>query len=321
MGDAEFLGHTRRLLRLVDFWNIMVALSVGTVVLLSVGLAMSGFSRAWGILVWLVLSMSMYWVLDRVLHSSKPAAGETERDGMIWLVPLAFALVPASVFLMTGSVEERAGTLVLWSFAAAFLVQFRRPEVAESPPGECKDHDCPNSKPCPEQRDLEGRILCGWKPRYLERQGFVAGLSSLFRTKLQIDRPPWAGSAHGKQRGRMSASTALYYVIFGVVAGGLVAVDGPVRDLDVSNLEGERLVAWASLLAAYAAGVLAFGGAFAALLNATYSMPASPTGWVIQDDERQVLAILYGTATLNVIAISGWVFALPLFNKIAEATL
>jgi len=286
-------GTSRRqfFLSRVDVWRVVAAFAFATLILVLAGLGLSGFSIQWGILAWLLLSMSGYWVVNRLLHAQRGAAGETERDGVMWAVPLALGLLPATVFLLSGSVYARTFTLIAWSLVPVVVVQLVRPEIPQDS-----------------------------QPRYLEGQGLLAGLRTLLKSRLIVAvSESDSAQVGGKARMRLSASTGIYYLVFGFTAGGMLALNHAIAELDGDSLEGQRLAFWGSLLGVYAVGVAAFLAAFMRLVAATYDTPAEKAGWRLQEEERQILALLWALSTVNVIGTSACVLALPLLGKISDA--
>ena len=73
--------------------------------------------------------MSGYWMINRLLHGVGGTAGETERDGVIWLLPLATGWIPCIAILVLRIHIQQAGAVFIWSLIPTALIMFFRPEI------------------------------------------------------------------------------------------------------------------------------------------------------------------------------------------------
>jgi hypothetical protein len=211
-------------------------------------------------------------------------AGETKRDGMLWLVPLAFGVFLEVVFFFVDNTNALAAAILLWSLLPIAVVQTIRPEIPE-------------------------RV----KLSYEESSAVGGILRSLLKYDLRVavgsDRTSSSGAV--KNGRRLSASTFIYYGAFVAEAVALLYAGGLVESLNAVE-------AAASLLSAYSTLVVMAAIGFGALLAATYNVSAERSGWRIQEGEQQILAMVYAAATLNLAVASLVGIAAPLIDKLGS---
>lgn len=267
-------------------WRAVGAIALAAVILFITGFFVSP-SVDWAILTWLVLSMSFFWVQDRLLHSIKGAAGETERDGIVWLLPLALGIIPATIFLIANSIETRVTAIIAWGILPTLLVQLVRPELPQSS-----------------------------VPMFLEQQGLFGGLKSLFKYRLAVHNSPTNDMTKRKRPRRLSLSAMIFYIGFIATSATLIVLQHFLNVIN-SNTR-EDLGALYGLLGGYLGAAVGFGAAFVRLMEATMNVSESRAGWPIQDEERQVLAALFFTSTMNILGASAVGFGIPLVLLIAD---
>lgn len=191
--------------------------------------------------------------------------------------------IPAVAFLASSDIATRITTILVWgTFLPTLFVQVLRPELPE-----------------------------GSSPVYLEERGLSAGIRSLFKYRLTVS--PRGGDVGGR---RLSVSTLLFFLGFTFSASIWIVARDLLDQIESNNRDD--LGALYGLLGAYAVSLLSFVGAMGRLIQATYDMKQSPTGWPIQDDERQVLAAVYGAGGINVMIASAVWFGVPLVLLITE---
>jgi hypothetical protein len=79
-------------------------------------------------IIWMSISMGLFWVVDRILHAVADAAGETERDGVIWLVPIALGWIPICLGWIF-SFKYLFLSIIVYCIASYVLVTTCRPEI------------------------------------------------------------------------------------------------------------------------------------------------------------------------------------------------
>ncbi len=79
-------------------------------------------------IIWMSISMGLYWAVDRILHAVAGAAGETERDGIIWLVPIALGWIPVALGWII-SFQYLFLSIFVYCFVSYTLVTICRPEI------------------------------------------------------------------------------------------------------------------------------------------------------------------------------------------------
>ena len=109
------------------FWILTAPLSLATVLLLVTGVISRG--GAWLAVTWVVTSMSGFLVLNRLLHGISGTPGETERDGVIWLVPLATGFLPGIALIELTTPLALAQALMAWSVLPTALIMTLPPEI------------------------------------------------------------------------------------------------------------------------------------------------------------------------------------------------
>jgi hypothetical protein len=265
------------------FWILAAPLSIATVLLLTMGVMLRG--GAWVALAWVVASMSGFWVLNRFLHGISGTPGETERDGVIWLIPLATAFIPCIALIRMRTPLAQAGALMAWSVLPTALIMVLRPEI---------NHDT-------------------FDARHLEPVGFLSSVRSLFKYRLRVAARKTGGST-GPQpmnapRPRFSVSCMIYYAGFAITGGALIAVR-PLLDQMTPEQAQRVFPVWMTVVGA---GIFALIAAFVAGLALTYR--EDRLGWRIQEGERQILAGVYFISTVNVIVTLILAVVLPLLLK------
>ena len=266
------------------FWWILIAPpSTATALLLIRGVVSSG--REWMAVGWVVTSMSAFWALNRILHGVRGTPGETERDGVIWLVPLAAGLLPSLALTWFQSPFAQAISLLLGSLLATGLIMFLRPEI---------DHEV-------------------FEPKYLERVGVLSSIGSLFKYRLNVavrkfDVVDGLRSA-SQPKSRFSTSCLVYYTGFALTGSVLIAVT-PILDRMTPEQVQKISPGWITVVGA---GIFALFAAFVAGLSLTYK--EDRIGWRIYEGERQILAILYFVSTCNVVLALLFAIALPLLRR------
>jgi hypothetical protein len=55
---------------------------------------------------WMIISMGLFWAVDRIVHALGRAPNETERDGVIWLIPIALGWIPL-IILWFGFIPDK----------------------------------------------------------------------------------------------------------------------------------------------------------------------------------------------------------------------
>ena len=234
---------------------------------------------------WVIISMSGYWVINRLLHGVGGTAGETERDGVIWLLPLATGWIPCIAILLFKIHIYQAVAVFIWSFIPTALIMFIRPEI---------NHDA-------------------FKPKHLERSGLSSSLRSLFKYRIDVCEPRDDSSSQSiptiATEPRFSVSCFIYYMGFSIT-GSLIIIVRPILDSMAPSQVTKVSTTWLTLVGA---GIFALLAAFVAGLALTYG--EKQIGWKIQEKERQILAILYFLSTVNIIAVLMLSFVLPILKK------
>jgi hypothetical protein len=90
-------------------------------------------------IIWMILSMGLFWAIDRILHALGGIAGETERDGVIWLIPIAWGWIPIvwrwilEIFLTNklSSSEYLFSSIVIYCSISYTVVTVCRPEISD----------------------------------------------------------------------------------------------------------------------------------------------------------------------------------------------
>lgn len=254
--------------------------------MLITGVALGG--REWIAVTWVVTSMSAYWVLNRILHGISGTPGETERDGVIWLAPLATGLIPCIALIELKSPLAQAASLMAWSLLPTAMIMILRPEI---------DHE-------------------RFEPKYLEPRGFRSSVRSLFKYRLRVvaQKPtvPSRTRSTNKSRPRFSVSCLIYYTGFALTGAALIVVT-PILDRMTPEHAQRVFPVWMTVVGG---GIFALVAAFVAGLALTYK--EGKLGWRIQEGERQILAILYFMSTANVALALLVAIVLPLLLRYVE---
>lgn len=261
-------------------WKIIKFLALVTIVVLGIELVSSEFNREWMILSWLLLSMSAYWFVNRVLHGIMHVAGETERDGVIWMLPLGLGLIPVATFHVLNDLTLRSWVVLGWGLLMAGIIHVFRPEI-------------------------DG------VPQYREAGGYSDTFRSLFKTRLSVMARSFltSTSPSGRHRKpRLSASTFIIYLSFSLVAAGLLRANEILSK--VGFLSADKI---GQFLLAHCAATYAFLAMFAGGVYFTYNVDKRKTGWPIQSGEQQILVFVYAFCTFNIIVTS--FCGLPLYWK------
>jgi hypothetical protein len=83
-------------------------------------------------IIWLTLSMGVFWAIDRILHALGGIAGETERDGVIWLIPISLGWMIPIIFFLTESILNKYclfTSIFIYCFISYTILTFARPEI------------------------------------------------------------------------------------------------------------------------------------------------------------------------------------------------
>lgn len=80
---------------------------------------------------WMILSMGLFWAVDRILHTLGGIPGETERDGVIWLIPIALGWIPLMMlgFEFISGKYRLISAVSTYCIISYFLVTLSRPEL------------------------------------------------------------------------------------------------------------------------------------------------------------------------------------------------
>lgn len=271
------------------WWVLVGPLSLATLAILVVGLVSSGFDTSWWIICWLIGSMSIvHWALNRILHGVFGVAGETERDGVVWLVPLALGFFLGIAFLISGDIMIRLVIILIWTVITTGVVQIIRPEIS-------------GWKPQPNNQ---------WEPTYREARGLWHPFLSLFKYRLDVDAAGCPDEdTQWKPRG--SLSTGIYYMAFALTAMGILYVASALKS---SGLSGSANALVIGFLVGYVVLIITFLGICAGGLYFTFKMPAKEEAWPIAAGERWVLAVVFFADTCSLIIASVFWLALPLLR-------
>jgi hypothetical protein len=268
------------------FWIFTGPLSIVTVLLLIAGLAVTG--KEWVPLTWLVTSMSGFWIVNRLLHGISGTAGETERDGVVWLLPLATGFLPCLALLTLKTPIYQAYAVIAWSLVPTVLILTLRPEI---------DHEV-------------------FELKHLERAGLFPAMRSLFKYRMGVcELKPGVPftSARRAAAPRLTVSCLIYYIGFAITGATLIAVTPILERMTPDQAKGVFPV-WVTVTGA---GIFALLAAFVAGLAITYR--EGKIGWKIQEKERQILAIVYFLSTANVAVTLVVAVVLPLLVKVTTA--
>jgi hypothetical protein len=85
---------------------------------------------------WMILSMGLFWAIDRILHALGGIPGETERDGVIWLIPIALGWIPLIMigFEFIPGKYRLLSAVSTYCVASYFFVTLSRTELKELKP-------------------------------------------------------------------------------------------------------------------------------------------------------------------------------------------
>ena len=233
--------------------------------------------------IWLLLFTSLFWVVNRLLHGVKSSAGETERDGVIWLFPLALGWI---MILGEELMNNRhLIVMILWVLVVNIIVTVNRPEFV------------PDTKLA-----------------YCEPPGLMAILKSLLKYQLNVCAEDSSSSewTQGRFRSyRYSISYLMYSCGYAGVAGVvfisqdfLVRLDA-VKAANIAGwVVGSTIPLFVAIVAATCAGI-----------SLAFSASEARIGWKIQPAERQILTFVYFLSTLFLIIFIVIFIVLPWLHK------
>lgn len=233
-------------------------------------------------LAWVVASMSAFWLLNRILHGLNGTPGETERDGVIWLVPPATGIIACLGLIFQNDPITQALLVLFWSLFPTTLIMILRPEI-----------------------DNEN-----FKGKHPTQAGFVCAIQSLFKYKLEVaSRKPKTNELPQRPKHRFSVSCLIYYIGFALTGSALIATAPTLESLTPSQTQ-KYFAVWTG---AIGGGIFAILAAFVTGLALTYR--EDQIGWKIHEGEKQILAIVYFLSTVNVIVALILGILLPLIRR------
>jgi hypothetical protein len=220
-------------------------------------------------IIWMSISMGLFWTIDRILHALADAAGETERDGIIWLVPIAFGWIPVSLGWII-SFKYLFCSIFLYCFVSYIVVTICRPEIPQ------------DRLPAIGQNGFSS-----WK------NGF-----RLFQYKMKVDEPRNNNiNVQNTQANKFrffSISYLFYTACFGSAA--LITSVREVSDIKYMNEAITIIVGGTAVLIP-----IVFSTAFAPQTSKEEEIP-----WRIQKLEPFVLSCLYIITSVYIIAFLYW---------------
>jgi hypothetical protein len=82
-------------------------------------------------ILWMIISMSFFWGLDRIIHAVGGIPGETERDGVLWLIPLSLGWIPVAIFELKPDLGKYYLflSIIIYSVCSYFFITLSRPEI------------------------------------------------------------------------------------------------------------------------------------------------------------------------------------------------
>jgi hypothetical protein len=84
-------------------------------------------------MIWMILSMGLFWAADRIFHAIFGIPGETKRDGVIWFIPLSLGWIPMIIFATElVSIKYYLGVSIsTYCFASYIVVTGSRPKITD----------------------------------------------------------------------------------------------------------------------------------------------------------------------------------------------
>jgi hypothetical protein len=220
-------------------------------------------------IIWVSISMGLFWVVDRILHAVADAAGETERDGVIWLVPIALGWIPICLGWIF-SFKYLFLSIIVYCIASYVLVTIYRPEIHPDRLNEI---------------EIGENGLKSWK-----------NLFHLFRYKMDVVTKTSKNQAT-TQPGKFRFFS-ISYLFYTACFGGLALI--------TSTKEGSNIKYMGEAITVIVGGTgvlipIIFATAFASKASKKAEIP-----WPIQQRESFILSVLFIITVIYLIAFLYW---------------